>query len=116
LVLLILIVLVSFVMFAPYLLAIYFGWIISTVLTPMHRRLVARGWKPSRSALLGTLLALFTMILPIVGFGIATVKNLIKVIGPYAQSGFKLDDWLERAHTFPMMSQIFEDVGEMRAF
>lgn len=116
LVFLILIIAISFTMFAPYLLALYFGWIISTVLTPMHHRLVARGWKPSRSALLGTLIALFTMVLPIVGFGFATVKNLIKVIGPYAQSGFKIDDWLERIHTFPLIHRLFDDVGEMRAF
>jgi predicted PurR-regulated permease PerM len=113
---LILILLLNLVMFAPYLLAIYFGWIISTVLHPMQERLEHKGWKPPRAALLGTLVALFTMVIPIGGFGYATVKNLANLIGPYTQSGVNVDRVIERVYSVPLAHRFFDDQNEMRAF
>lgn len=113
---LILILLLNVVMFAPYLLAIYFGWIISTILHPMQCKLELRGWKPSRAAFLGTIIALFTMVIPIGGFAYATVKNLSKVIKPYTESGVDVDRIIERVYSIPLAHHFFDDRDEMRAF
>lgn len=116
LILLIIILVLNLILFSPYLLALYFGWIISTLLQPLQDRLLRHGWKPSRAALLGTVTALFTMVLPIAGFGIATVKNLIRVIKPYTESGINVDFIIDRVYGLPLARQFFDDPDELRLF
>lgn len=116
LVFLIVVLLINLTMIAPYLLAIYFGWIIATVLTPMQNRLIRKNWKPNYAALAGTFTALFTLIIPIVGFGFGMVKSLIRVIGPYTQSGINVEEWMGKIYSFPLAREAFDSQLEMTAF
>jgi len=103
-------------MVAPYLLAVFLGWILATVLRPLYQFLIARKWKPTRAALVGALIATFTIILPIAGFGFATVKNLIRVVSPYAKGGLDGEVWAGRILRIPIVRSIFESPEEFKVF
>ena len=113
---LIIILLTNLTLVAPYLLAIYFGWIISVVLTPLQNWCLKKNWKQKHAALFGTLLSLFMLILPVVGFGFGLVKNLIRLIGPYTESGVNLDEWFGKLYEFPLVQKAFDNQQEMTAF
>ncbi len=113
---LILVVLINFALIAPYLLAIYFGWIIATVLTPLHHWLLKKKWNLKHAALFETFLSLFVIILPIAGFGFGLVRSLIRVVKPYAQSGLSMEQWMGKVYAFPLAQQAFDSQEEMTAF
>jgi predicted PurR-regulated permease PerM len=116
LVLLIVVFIANFILIGPYLLAVFLGWLLSTVLGALHTKLLDRGWKRGPASLVATLVATFTIILPIVGFGIVTVKNLIRVIGPLMKDGMNVDLWVEKVETFPLARRFFDNSEEIRAF
>jgi predicted PurR-regulated permease PerM len=114
--LLILLLVLSIGMVAPYLLAVFLGWILATVLRPFYAFLVRKRWKPTWAAALATAAATFTIILPIVGIGIATVSNLIRVVGPYAGAGLGADRWADQIARLPFATSIFQGPEEIQAF
>jgi predicted PurR-regulated permease PerM len=115
-VLLVLLLLLSIGMVAPYLLAVFLGWILATVLRPLYAFLVRKRWKPTWAATLATAVATFTIILPIVGFGAATVSKLIRVVAPYANDGLDADHWAAQIAELPFATSIFHGPEEIRAF
>jgi predicted PurR-regulated permease PerM len=116
LVLLVVVFLANFVLVAPYLLAVFLGWLLSTVLEALHTKLLERGWNRGPASLVATLVATFTIILPITGFGIVTVKNLIRVIGPLMKDGMNVDTWVEKFERLPLAHRFFDNTEEIRAF
>lgn len=116
LVLLILLLLLTIGMVAPYLLAVFLAWILATVLRPFYGFLVRRRWKPTWAAILATTVATVTIILPIVGFGIATVSNLIRIVAPYAKQGLDVDWWTAQIARLPFAVSVFHGPDEIRTF
>jgi predicted PurR-regulated permease PerM len=109
--------LANFALVAPYLLAVFLGWLLSTVLQPLHDRLREKqGWNSAPASLVSTLVATFTIILPIVGFAFLTVKNLIRTIGPHVKDGLNVDTWVEKIERIPLAHRIFDGTDEIRNF
>jgi len=101
---------------APYLLAVFLGWIFATVLTPFFRWATRKLRRPKLAALLATLLATFTIILPIGAFSFLTVKNIVRVVEPYVKSGIDSDVWVARAQEIPLVTRVFDGPDELREF
>src|SRR5436190_21938227 len=116
LVLLLLVLALNLGLIAPYLLALFLGWILATVLAPLYVRMSRKTKRHRTSSLIATLIATFTIILPIGAFGFLTVKNLIRIVGPYAKSGVDPDVWVVRLQKVPLVNRAFEGPEEIRAF
>lgn len=113
---LLLVVLLNLVLVTPYLLALFLGWIFATVLKPLHGFLLRKKWGPKWAALCATFVATFMIILPLVGLGFVTVKNLIGLVSSYSKQGVDVDALVARVQGIPFVNQIFSDLGEFRSF
>jgi predicted PurR-regulated permease PerM len=98
------------------LLALFLGWIFATVLKPLHGFLLRKKWGPKWAALCATFVATFMIILPLVGLGFVTVKNLIGLVSSYSKQGVDVDALVARVQGVPFVNQIFSDLGEFRSF
>lgn len=115
LVILILVSATNFLFVAPYFMALFLGWLLAAVLRPIDRRLLARNWKPSYTALVSTLIATFTIIVPIVVFGFFTAKSLVKALAPLSK-GVSIQEWSSRISAFPMVSTLFETEEDLTLY
>ncbi len=106
----------NFTMVAPYLLAVFLGWLLALILDPVDVRLRKffklkhRGFAP----LISTLIATFTIILPIAGFGFLTVKQLTKILGPIAERGFEVETVVARIQNISLVNKLVDDPEELR--
>jgi predicted PurR-regulated permease PerM len=71
-----------FLMAQPFLVAIAWAAVLATLLDPVHKRIHTRIGKPSISALLTCLIALFVIILPLVLISVAAGRELVRAISP----------------------------------
>lgn len=94
-------------MIAPFLLSIFLGWLLYVVLIPVHeiltRRRIGRRW----AALITTLSAALTMIIPIATFGVSASSRMAPLFTRITKPGGEFDILVSRLSNWSVIKRLF---------
>jgi predicted PurR-regulated permease PerM len=99
----------------PYLLALFLGWILSTVVKPVYEWLTGKKIERHLAAILALLGASFSVILPSVALGFSVVRTLTKLVNQVSQSGFDWAGLETRVYEWPLVNRLFESESDLHS-
>jgi predicted PurR-regulated permease PerM len=106
---LILILIINLGLIAPYLLALFLGWMLAMLMRPFHLRMTAKKIKAHWAALASTLIVTFTIIIPVGVFTALTIQSLGKLFKAAGKEGIGKEYLVTKLENIPFLSRLFDD-------